>query len=405
VLKIVIVDPGYEAFLANHYGANPGLADTSYEQQQRALLDRSFGTGDAYSRNLRELGHEATELIPNCRPMQLKWAEERTLALPVSAKLRSARLNWGTFRRIFDAQIEELNPDVVYVQDVTYVERLRPRMLEETGRYLVAQVGSQPRGLEVLRRYDLVTTLVPPLVGRLRALGLEAEYLSAAFDEAVLARLEAVGVTTDAGAERPHPVSFVGSIHPDRVHGRGVQLLERLCSEVGLEVWGPIQGKVAGSSPIRSRYRGQAWGMDMYRVPAKSRIAVNRHGDFAAGHAANMRMFEATGVGALLMTESAANLPDFFEPGREVVAYDDADDLVEKIHHFLEHEDERRRIAAAGQRRTLGEHTYGRRISQLAEMLESRLRLAPGDASQSDPRPSEHAHHGPPDGGPLEPPD
>ena len=60
----------------------------------------------------------------------------------------------------------------------------------------------------------------------------------------------------------------------------------------------------------------------MYRVLAQSRIAVNRHGDFAGGYAANMRMFEATGVGALLMTESAANLPDFFEPGREVVAYD-----------------------------------------------------------------------------------
>ena len=367
----MIVDPCYQAFLANHYGANPGLAHTSYERQHRALLDRSFGTGDAYSRNLRELGHEATELIPNCRPMQLKWAEEHSLALPVAAKFRPARLSWGTLRRILDAQIEELSPDVVYVQDVTYVERLRPRALE--GRYLVAQVGSQPPSLEVLRRYDLVTTLVPPLVERLRALDLDAEYLSAAFDEAVLARLKAKGVTAGPEAERQHPVSFVGSIHPDRVHRGGVQLLERLCSDVGLEVWGPIHAKLAQSSPIRSRHRGQAWGMDMYRVLAQSRIAVNRHGDFAGGYAANMRMFEATGVGALLLTESATNLPDFFEPGREVVAYDGVDDLVDKIRHFLEHDDERRRIAAAGQRRTLTEHTYGHRIRQLAGMLESRL--------------------------------
>jgi spore maturation protein CgeB len=84
-------------------------------------------------------------------------------------------------------------------------------------------------------------------------------------------------------------------------------------------------------------------------------------------------MFEATGVGALLMTESATNLPDFFEPGREVVPYDSVDDLVDKIRYFLAHEEERRRIAAEGQRRTLTEHTYGRRIRQLAGMLESRL--------------------------------
>jgi spore maturation protein CgeB len=372
-LRIVIVDTCYEVFLASHYRANPGLADANYERQHRALLDRSFGTGDAYSRNLRELGHDATELVANCRPMQLKWAEERSLALPVAAKLRPARLNWSTLRRILDAQIEELDPDVVYVQDVAHFARLRPRALEEGVRLLAAQVGSQPPSLEVLRSYDLVTTLVPPLVENLRALNLDAEYLSVAFDEAVLDRLEAEGVTAGPDAERRHPVSFVGSIHPESVHRGGVQLLERLCSDVGLEMWGPTHPKLAQSSPIRSHHRGEAWGMDMYRVLAESRIAINRHGDFAGGYAANMRMFEATGVGALLMTESAANLPDFFEPGREVVAYDDVDDLVEKVRHFLEHEDERRRIAAAGQRRTLTEHTYRQRMGQLAAMLETRL--------------------------------
>jgi spore maturation protein CgeB len=181
-------------------------------------------------------------------------------------------------------------------------------------------------------------------------------------------------VTAAPDAVRPHPVSFVGTIHSDRVHRGGLQLLERLSSDVSLQVWGVVDAKLPRSSPIRARYRGQAWGIDMYRVLAQSRIAVNRHGDVAGGYAANMRMFEATGVGALLMTESATNLPDFFEPGREVVAYDGVDDLVGKIRHFLEHDEERRRIAAAGQRRTLTEHTYGHRIRQLAGMLEARLR-------------------------------
>ena len=141
----MIVDTCYEAFLASHYGAAPGLANTSYEHQHRALLDRSFGTTDAYSRNLRELGHEAMELISNCRPMQVKWAEEHSLALPISSKLAPARLSWGTLRRILDAQIEELDPDVVYVQNVMDVERLRPRALEGRGRYLVALGVSRRR--------------------------------------------------------------------------------------------------------------------------------------------------------------------------------------------------------------------------------------------------------------------
>ena len=367
----MIVDPGYKAFLASHYGADPSLAQASYERQHRALLDRCFGTGDAYSRNLRALGHQATELIPNCRPMQLQWAAEHSLALPVAARFRPAHLSWGMLRRVLDAQIEELDPDVVYVQDVTYIERLQPRSLQ--GRLLVAQVGSQLPSLEVLQPYDLVTTLVPPLVERLRAMDLNAEYLSAAFDDAVLTRLNAEHATASPNAERQHTVSFVGSVHPERVHRGGVQLLERLCSEVGLEIWGPVDAKLAQASPIRSQHRGPAWGLDMYRVLAESRIAINRHGDFAGGYAANMRMFEATGVGALLMTEAAPNLSDFFEPGREVVAYEGADDLVDKVRHFLDHDGERRRIAAAGQRRTLAEHTYAHRIRRLAGMLESML--------------------------------
>jgi len=86
-----------------------------------------------------------------------------------------------------------------------------------------------------------------------------------------------------------------------------------------------------------------------------------------------MRLYEATGVGALLVTEARRNLADLFEPGREVVAYDDEDDLVDRLRHFAEHDDERRRIAAAGQARTLREHTYANRMAELAAMLEARL--------------------------------
>ena len=150
-MKIVIVDTCYETFLANHYGANPGLANASYERQHRALLDRSFGTTDAYSRNLRELGHEATELISNCRPMQLKWAEERSLPLPVAARRRPVPLAMGTLRRILDAQIEDLDPDVVYVQDVALRRTSaaegagRPRtVLGGAGRIAAPESGGPP---------------------------------------------------------------------------------------------------------------------------------------------------------------------------------------------------------------------------------------------------------------------
>ena len=111
----------------------------------------------------------------------------------------------------------------------------------------------------------------------------------------------------------------------------------------------------------------------MYRVLARTQVAVNRHGDIAEDYANNMRLFEATGVGALLVTESARNLPGLFTPGEEVVTYDSPDDLVEKVRHYVARPEERRAIAAAGQRRTLAEHTYTRRMEQLDALLRARV--------------------------------
>ena len=73
----------------------------------------------------------------------------------------------------------------------------------------------------------------------------------------------------------------------------------------------------------------------MYRVLSRSKIALNRHSDVAEDYANNMRLYESTGVGALLITDAKRNLTDLFEPDEEVVTYSSEDELVEKIHHYL----------------------------------------------------------------------
>ena len=108
----------------------------------------------------------------------------------------------------------------------------------------------------------------------------------------------------------------------------------------------------------------------MYALLRSARIVLNRHIREAGAFANNMRLYEATGVGSLLLTDAKANLPDLFEPGREVVVYETADDLVEQARYFLSHESERSAIAGAGQARTLRDHTYAVRMVELVEILE-----------------------------------
>jgi spore maturation protein CgeB len=111
----------------------------------------------------------------------------------------------------------------------------------------------------------------------------------------------------------------------------------------------------------------------MFRVIAGARIALNRHIDVAEDYANNMRLYEATGVGSLLLTDVKQNLGELFEVGQEVVAYRDEDELVEAVEHYLAHEDERDALAAAGQRRTLADHTYAVRMRELADIVDAYL--------------------------------
>jgi len=81
-----------------------------------------------------------------------------------------------------------------------------------------------------------------------------------------------------------------------------------------------------------------------------------------------MRFYEATGMGALLLTDAKQNLGEL-ELGNEVVAYGSEEEFVELARHYLEQEDERQEISAAGQRRVLAEHAYAIRMRELIQIV------------------------------------
>jgi glycosyltransferase involved in cell wall biosynthesis len=371
-VRIAIVDTLYAAFVAQHYGERAGLDAAPYADQHAALMARSFGTSDAYSVNLLALGHDAVDLLVNVEPLQRAWAREhgvRPARMPSPrrpARVR-ARLDGG-LRRVARTQIAVHDAEVVYCQDLSFFTRADLDALRAEGRLVVGQIASAPPDEERLRGFDLILTSFPHYVERFRALGVGSEYFAIGFDERVLDRLRRTGVDPDPYAPHRDAAVFVGGVDP-HVHGAGVERWERLLADVPFAVYGYGGEQLAPSSRLRAAWRGEAWGLDMYAALARAGTALNRHIGAAEGYANNMRLFEATGVGALLITESAPNLPELFEPGTEVVTYADEGELAAQLRHYLAHPDERQAIAAAGQRRTLADHTYATRMAQLADIL------------------------------------
>jgi hypothetical protein len=209
----------------------------------------------------------------------------------------------------------------------------------------------------------LVISSLPNLVERFRARGIQAEFQRLAFEPAVLRKLE----KRDAKI----PISFVGTLSPH--HKSRVRLLEYLCRRVDLRVWGHLVDGFPAKSPIRDRYEGPAWGREMYQILLDSQITLNQHIGLAESFANNMRLYEATGVGTMLITDWKENLPDLFQPGKEVVTYRNAEECLDRLRYYLEHEGECRAIARAGQERTLREHTYLQRMEEFVLIVEKYL--------------------------------
>jgi spore maturation protein CgeB len=389
-MRILILNADYPRFLSWFYRRQPGLERAPYATQMAARNASLFSVADFYSRNFAGLGHVATEIHVNNPWMQSVWAREHGLAVdpptleaaqrrplpgwlqravkPFKPLLRPLARKVGLSpgldaraRNILLAQIEDFRPDLVLNQDVFHVDTGLVRRIKGIGRpTLIGQVGIEPSRGEDWTVYELMISQLPRVVQSFRSLGVRAEVNHLAFEPAVL---EALGAPPAPDID----VSFVGTVSVE--HQQRIALLEAAAERYDLKLWGSRPQTLPASSPLHRCFQGEVWGADMYQVLRRSRITLNSHIDLAGREAGNMRLFEATGAGAFLLTDFKDNLDTLFAPDREVATWHSVADCLDKIGYFLDNEVERLAVARAGQNRTLAEHTFARRTREILQFI------------------------------------
>lgn len=372
-MRVLIVDHYYRAVTDWIYSQESGLARSLYADQHARIDDALFGQTSFEVAALKQLGHEAWDCLVNIRPLQEAWARENDVRLSPAVRWGpSRRRGWIPWLRRRDdrwmaeallAQVRELKPDIVHIQSMDLLHPDVVAAVRRETRLVVGQVATELPADRTYDSYDLVVSSIPDLVDRFRREGGDAEWLPLAFEPTLVERI--------GRRERDLPVSFVGSFS-SRYRDR-VEVVEAVTRVAPLRTWTADAAALPTRSPIRSTIEGVAWGRDMYVVLARSRLTVNNHGAIARSAANNLRLFEATGMGALLVTEAGSNLSDLFEAGREVVTYRDPQECGEVVRHYLDHPIEAEAIAAAGQRRTLRDHTWRDRMERLVDMVGTRI--------------------------------
>ena len=70
-----------------------------------------------------------------------------------------------------------------------------------------------------------------------------------------------------------------------------------------------------------------------------------------------------------MLAERTAEHQEFFREGEEVAYFSSPQELVDKVRYYLEHGDERKRMAEAAYHRvTSGNHSYADRLQQILEL-------------------------------------
>ncbi len=370
-MRLLIVNTDYPPFLRRHYTAQPHLAAESYDRQMQARMASGFGVADAYSDALLRLGHAAADIHANNVFAQYAWAREHAphLVRHIPApEPTSARIPWSCnladasawLAQVLIEQVRQFRPDGLLNQAMDGIHpevlcALRPHV-----RLIIGQHAS-PKLDESLdfSVYDLCISSFPATLDFFRRRGNRVALSRLAFDGRLLARLPQT--------PRDLPLTFIGSFYD--MHRSRTALLERVAERFPLKVWGPEPRGGFGASPLRNCYQGEAWGLEMLTLLRRSRLTLNHHGDVPP-FANNFRLYEATGAGALLITDWKANLHEMFDPEREVVAYRDENECLALIERYLNDEPAARAIADAGQQRTLRDHTFLDRMRRLAGILE-----------------------------------
>ena len=83
-----------------------------------------------------------------------------------------------------------------------------------------------------------------------------------------------------------------------------------------------------------------------------------------------LRVWDVLGAGGFLITNYQPELEMYFEPDKDLVVFESRQELDEKVSYYLEHEEQRCKIAENGYKKVKLNHNYQNRISKMLQLLQ-----------------------------------
>jgi glycosyltransferase involved in cell wall biosynthesis len=310
--------------------------EKNYHEMLYALL--SWGSASLMGVEKEKLGHEYFVSISNSKYLQSKWAEEQSIELKQNT-------NWQI--DILKKQIEFFDPDILYTVNPSWISKNIDKLpdVKLLAAWRAAPIGSR----EDYSCFDVGLSYAPVYIELMKKHGIpKVEHMDFSFDPEVKKRLDQMNL------EKQNDICFVGR------YGKMFKKRNKLLYDVYCKF--KDSNKIAYHLLTEKRFCGLIpqlpWRMlnavngpvflnELLEVFARSKIIINAHSDIAGQYKGNMRVFEALGTGAFMLSDKGI-YPEFLKDGEDFVSYENTNDLLDKIEYYLKNEDEREEIAKNG---------------------------------------------------------
>jgi len=366
----------YPEYLDIIYKKNPDLKYYSYSKQLSFLHADFYKWSDVWKVTLEETGkYECLDYILNAEFLQKKWAEENNISYN--------KENW--IEDIFEKQIEYFKPNIIFVNDIPFITPEFRKRIKKNNTDLKLFIGWDGIAINDHQRFegcDMILSCLESVIEYYKQHGYKGYYFQYGFDNRINSRI--------ISNSCKYNFTFSGSLYGwKNYHLNRLQLIKQLAVKTPIQIftsyvqnnWGLFTRMQLGKirrfqfkEYLQDYYMGKrikppVFGMELFQLLHDSKITFNSHIDSAGSKAANIRLYEATGVGTCLLTDYKDNLNDIFEIDKEIVAYKNIDEAIEKVNYLLNNDNVRISIANAGMKKTITKYSIQKRIIEFEEFL------------------------------------
>jgi spore maturation protein CgeB len=225
----------------------------------------------------------------------------------------------------------------------------------------------------ILARVDVAATIDVASLEAFRAINENSIYVRHAYNPEV-------HKIPPISKEHNADVIMIGTGFPERI--RLLSAIE--WGDIDLRIFGGNWGDLEESELIKRFYSLEFLdnSTDVVNYYGNSKIDLNifrtarwpgenvLHIDPESAYSISPRCYEIMACGGFLLTDSRPELFELFEVGKDLVVFDGAEDLQDKVKYYLSHERERRKIAMSGLM-AVKDQTYDERAKQIIDFVSS----------------------------------